>query len=141
MSTAAEEITSALLETVLVLDNDVLVRLAICEYLRDCGYRVLEAANADEAKAILEKRDIKIDVLLNDIEMRGDMNGFAFASWARSVRPDLEIVLAGTPERAANAAGELCEKGPILGRPYEPQAVLQRIKRLLASRAAQRARE
>jgi Response regulator containing CheY-like receiver, AAA-type ATPase, and DNA-binding domains len=141
MSTPTENITSVLLETVLVLDNDVLVRMPICEYLRDCGYRVLEAANADEAKAILEKRDIKIDVLLSDIQMPGHMNGFAFVAWARSMRPGLVIVIAGTPERAANAAGELCEHGPILGRPYEPQTVLQRIKRLLAARSAELARE
>jgi CheY-like chemotaxis protein len=45
----------ARVETVLVLDDDVLVRMPICQYLRDCGYRVLEAASADEATVILQK--------------------------------------------------------------------------------------
>ena len=128
---------SARVETVLVLDDDVLVRMPICEYLRDCGYRVLEAASADEAAILLQKPDIQIDVILSDVEMRGKMNGFGFAQWARSVRPGVDIVLAGTPERAAHAAGDLCAQGPMLSKPYDHKIVLDRIKRLLAARASQ----
>jgi CheY-like chemotaxis protein len=124
-------------DTVLVLDDDVLIRMPICQYLRDCGYRVLEAASAAEATIILQKQDIQVDVVLTDIEMPGEMNGFGFAQWARSVRPELNIVLAGTPERAAHAAGELCEHGPILTKPYDHKLVLDRINRLLAARAQQ----
>jgi CheY-like chemotaxis protein len=40
-------------ETVLVVEDDVLIRMPISQYLRDCGYRVIEAANADEAMAVL----------------------------------------------------------------------------------------
>jgi CheY-like chemotaxis protein len=127
----------ARLETILVLDDDVLVRMPICQYLRDCGYRVLEAASADEATTILQKQEIQVDVVLTDIEMSGAMNGFAFAKWARSMRPELDIVLAGTPERAAYAAGELCEHGPILTKPYDHKIALDHIKRLLAARAQQ----
>jgi DNA-binding NtrC family response regulator len=134
----AETRTSASVETVLVLDDDVLVRLPIAQYLRDCGYRVLEAASADEAKIILEKPEVRVDVVLSDIDMPGPMNGFGFATWARSVRPGLQIVLAGTPQRAANVAAELCDEGPMLTRPYAPQLVLDHIKRLLATRGEER---
>ena len=41
--------------TVLVLDDDVLVRMPVVQFLRDCGYRVVEAATIDEAIALLEK--------------------------------------------------------------------------------------
>jgi CheY-like chemotaxis protein len=137
MSTRTKNSASSSVETVLVLDNDVLFRMPICQYLRDCGYRVLEAANTDEATAILQKHEIEIDVVLSDMELAGELNGFKFASWARSVRPGLQIVFAGTPERAARAAGQLCEQGPMLKRPYEPEMVSQRIKRLFAARAQQ----
>jgi DNA-binding LytR/AlgR family response regulator len=80
-------------------------------------------------------RELHVDVVLTDIEMPGAMNGFAFAKWACSVRPELDIVLAGTPERAAYAAGELCEHGPILTKPYDHRLVLDHIKRLVAARA------
>jgi DNA-binding response OmpR family regulator len=137
MSRPAASRKDASIQTVLVVDDDVLMRMPICQYLRDCGYRVLEAASADEATTILQKPDIHVDAILSDVEMRGKMNGFSFAQWARSVRPGVNIVLAGTPERAAQAAGELCEQGPILVKPYDHKIVLDRIKRLLAARARQ----
>jgi DNA-binding NtrC family response regulator len=124
-------------ETVLFLDGEVLVRMPIAQYLRDCGYRVLEAVNVDEAKTILQKPDIHVDVVLSDVEMPGPMNGFGFAQWARSVRPGLKIILAASPERATHAATELCEHGPLLMKPYDPKIVLEHIKRLLAARERQ----
>ena len=124
-------------KTVLVLDDDVLVRMPVVQFLRDCGYRVVEAANTDEAVAILQKTDALVDVVLSEIDIPGSINGFKFAVWARSVRPELKILLAGTPERTVRNAAELCEVGPTLKRPYGHKLVLDRIKRLLAARAQQ----
>jgi hypothetical protein len=42
------------------------------------------------------------------------MNGFGFAQWARSVRPEMKILLAGTPERTVQNAAELYEVEPML---------------------------
>jgi CheY-like chemotaxis protein len=137
MNSPADKSKPVAVETVLVLDNEVLVRMPIAQYLRDCGYRVLEAASVDEAMTILQKPDIQVDVVLSDVEMPGSMNGFGFAQWARSVRPGLKIVLAGRPERTADAAAELCEHGPLLMKPYDQKIVLEHIKRLLAARARQ----
>ena len=124
-------------QTVLVLDGDVLVRMPVVQFLRDCGYRVVEAANTDEAIAILHNTNTPVDVVLSEIDIPGSMNGFGFAQWARSVLPDLRILLAGTPERTVQNATELCEVGPTLKRPYDHKRVLHRIKRLLAARAQQ----
>ena len=120
---------------VLVVEDEVLIRLAISGYLRDCGYRVFEAANADEARTILQQADLEIDLVLSDIEMPGSMDGFGLAQWVRKNRPGLDVVLVGTTERAADAAGDLCEKGPMLAKPYEPQILVDRVKQLLATRA------
>jgi CheY-like chemotaxis protein len=130
--TIGDELTTA--ETVLVVEDDVLVRLVIAAYLRDCGYRVLEASSGEEALRLLEQGEHRIDVVLTDVEMPGEMDGFALARWLRRERPDVEVVMAGTPARAADAAGELCEQGPTLSRPLEPSAVLARIRQLLAMR-------
>ena len=100
--------------TVLVLDGDVLVRMPVVQFLRDCGYRVVEAATIDEAIALLEKTNIPLDVVLSKIDIPGSMNGFGFAQWARSVRPELKILLAATPERTVRNAAELYEIGPTL---------------------------
>jgi CheY-like chemotaxis protein len=122
------------IETVLVTDDDALIRLCLAEYLRDCGYRVLEASSADEAIAILNKPDIQIDVVLSAVEMRGNTNGFGLAKRARELRPGIEFILAGTAERAAHEAGDLCQEGPLLKRPYDHRLVVERIRRLLAAR-------
>jgi response regulator RpfG family c-di-GMP phosphodiesterase len=124
-------------KTILVLDDDVLVRMPVVQFLRDCGYHVVEAATIDEAIALLEKTNIPLDVVLSKIDIPGSMNGFGFAQWARSVRPELKILLAATPERTVRNAAELCEVGPTLKRPYDHKLVLDRIKRLLAARAQQ----
>jgi response regulator RpfG family c-di-GMP phosphodiesterase len=111
--------------------------MPIVQFLRDCGYHVVEAASTDEAIAILQNTDMPVDVVLSEIDIPGSMNGFGFAQWARPVRPELKIQLAGTPERTVQNAAELCEVGPTLKRPYDHKRVLHRIKRLLAARAQQ----
>jgi CheY-like chemotaxis protein len=45
-------------ETVLVVEDEVLIRMVISTYLRDCGYRVIEAANADEAILVLQQEEL-----------------------------------------------------------------------------------
>jgi len=117
------------IKTILVLDDDVLVRMPIVQFLRDCGYHVVEAASTDEAIAILQNTDMPVDVVLSEIDIPGSMNGFGFAQWARSVRPELKIQLAGTPGRKVQNAAELCGVGPTLKRPYDHKRVLYRIKR------------
>src|SRR5436305_4799101 len=60
--------------TVLVVDDDVLVRMPVVQFLRDCGYRVVEAASTDEAIVILQKTNIPVDVVLSEIDIPGSMN-------------------------------------------------------------------
>lgn len=122
-------------ETVLIVEDEVRIRMVISEYLRHCGYKVIEAANADEAIVVLQQMDLKIDVVLSDVEMPGSMDGFGLSRWIRQNRPGLDVILAGTLDRAAEAAGDLCEDGPTLAKPYEPQIVVDRIKQLLGRRA------
>jgi len=68
-------------ETVLVVEDEVLLRLSIAACLRDCGYKVIELADADEAVLVLEQPDLDIGVLFTDIETPGAMDGFAFSRW------------------------------------------------------------
>ncbi len=131
MTGAAEET----LPQILVVDADVLVRHVLADYLRTCGYRVIEAASCDEAQSILEVGELAVDVVLADAQAPGRMSGFAFARWLRETRTGIDVILAGAPAQAAEEAANLCEEGPHLARPYEPQSVVDRIKRLRAARA------
>jgi CheY-like chemotaxis protein len=119
-------------ETILVIDDDVLVRLVICRYLRECGFSVIEAANSEEAALVLQEPDLAVHVVLCNVTMRTGMDGFNLARWLREHKPGLPIILAGSHAAATEAAADLCEGGPMLAKPYEPQILLDRIKRLLA---------
>src|SRR3977135_3895526 len=55
-------------ETVLLVEDEVLVRMPIAQYLRDCGYKVIEAGNADEAMAVLLHKETVVDIVFSDIE-------------------------------------------------------------------------
>jgi DNA-binding response OmpR family regulator len=118
---------------VLIVESDVLVRHPLAQYLRDCGYRALEAQNSREARAILEKDGAVVDIVLADVNGAGE-SGFELASWIRPRYPALEILLAGTVAKATEKAGELCRDGPSLAKPYDHRLVLDRIRRLLAAR-------
>jgi CheY-like chemotaxis protein len=120
-------------ETIIVVEDEVLVRTAIAEYLRHCGFRVVEAASADEALIVLSETDIQIDIVFSDIKMPGSMDGFGLAKWVRENKCGLQVILTGNIEKAAQAAGEICEHGPHLEKPYEPQQVVEWIRRLRAS--------
>lgn len=120
-------------KTVLIVDSEIVVRMTLGEYLRHCGYRVIEAASGEEALKVLKDADLIIDAALMEVELRGEIDGFQLASWIRNRRPGIQVILAGTPKRAAKAAGDLCEEGPTMAKPYDPQLVVERIKRLLST--------
>lgn len=124
-------------QTILVVDDEILVRMVVADYLRECGYKVIEAASADEALLILHRTEIAIDIVFSDVEMPGSMDGFALSSWLRQNRPELDIILTGTLPRVANSAAALCDEGPI-PKPYAPQSVVERIRRLIAVRDTRR---
>lgn len=107
--------------------------MAISDYLRDCAYQVLEAANADEALTILTEGSTKVDVVFADVELPGELDGFGLARWVRANKKSIKVLLAGTVAKAADVAADLCEDGPMMSKPYDKQIVVDRIKRLLAA--------
>jgi len=122
-------------ETVLIVEDEILIRIPIGQYLRDCGYKVIEAVNADEAMAVLTYRETVVDIVFSDIEMPGSADGFGLAKWIRENRPGMDVILTGTVPRSVGAAKELCEEGSV-PKPYEAHAVHDHIRRLLAARSA-----
>jgi DNA-binding response OmpR family regulator len=127
-------------EHVLIVESDILVRQPLADYLRECGYKVVEAVDAAEARRLISEGKFHIDVVLADVDA-GQENGFALAQWVRKNHPDIDVMLAGTIEKATEQAGTLCEEGPMLTKPYEHQLVLNRIKQSIAGRERKRREE
>jgi DNA-binding response OmpR family regulator len=119
--------------SVMIVEADILVRHPLAEYLRECGYRVLEASHAAEARQVLTDGILSVDIVMAEIE-GAEESGFALAAWVRANHPGVEVILTGSVVRATEKAGDLCLDGPALSKPYNHQLVLNRIRRLRAAR-------
>ena len=128
MALADHCIGDATPSTILLVEPDILVRMAIASYLRDCGYRVLEGVTAADVLAILGSGQ-KVDVVLSEAQLPDRMDGFGLAHWVRAHHPHVDVILTCGVARAADKAGDLCEDGP-LEKPYHPQEVVRRINLL-----------
>jgi CheY-like chemotaxis protein len=81
------------LYTVLLVEDEVLVRLMIADKLRNAGYTVIEASSAQEALEVLRHTNVAVRVILSDIQMPGALDGVGLARKVRSEYPAIKIVL------------------------------------------------
>jgi DNA-binding response OmpR family regulator len=114
--------------TILVVEDEVLIRIALSDYLQECGFKVLEAGNAEDAIEILESSSIQIDLIFSDVVMPGKLDGFGLARWLRTNRPGLPILLTSGDAGKAETARKLCENEPFLAKPYDLKHVVARIR-------------
>lgn len=117
-------------KTVLLAEEDVIVRLGLADYLRHCGFVVLEASGASEARTILLAGP-KIDILLSDAQLAGPENGFALAAWLRRHRPSVKVLLTATTASKIEAAGSLCTHVPH----HEVKGLEAHIRTMMSERA------
>jgi len=119
--------------TVLLVEQDVLVRHPLAEYLRECGYRVVEATHYNEAHECLKGEKHNIDVALIDVGGPTG-SGFALSTWIRSNYPTVKTMLGATVGKVLALAGDLCEEGPQAAKRLNYRPVLEHIRQLLANR-------
>jgi DNA-binding NtrC family response regulator len=113
---------------VLIVENDVLLRLVTASNLRDAGFEVIEAANCAEAFRVLDC--IPVDVLFSDIDMSGNMDGLALAQWVHRSQADTRIILTSG---AARTPGEVKEYASFLPKPYAEKDVERLLRSVLPS--------
>lgn len=116
----------------MVVEPDVLVRMTVAEYLRECGYRVVEAITGEEALKILGA-GIKVDAVMSAVKLQGAMDAFALAQRIRNEFSDIEIILTTGVPMTARKAGQLCDEGP-RGRHHHPDLIVERLKLLFQKR-------
>ena len=108
-------------ETVLVVEDEAMVCELAAEALLDEGYRVLTAADADEAQAILEREDI--DLLFTDIDLAHNTNGLALARRARRHRPGLAVIYT-SGGRANLSQADAVAASVFVPKPYRPSQLV-----------------
>jgi CheY-like chemotaxis protein len=112
---------------ILVVEDEVLLRLNAISLLEDAGYVVVEAANADEAILVLEARaDIRI--VFTDINMPGSMDGLKLVEAVRLRWPPVLLIV--TSGKNALRDSDLPEGGRFVPKPYTSEQVLSVIERL-----------
>lgn len=116
-------------ETVLVVEDEALIRFTIADELREEGYTVLEARDADEAIRLLESH-ARVDLVFTDIDMPGSMDGLRLSAVIRDRWPPVRIIM--TSGKAAPAAAMLPQGSCFLAKPYSPHGLLEAMRLMLA---------
>jgi CheY-like chemotaxis protein len=109
---------------VLIVEDELLVRLNAVRTIENAGFKVIEAANADEAIRILEsRRDIR--VIFTDINMPGSMDGLKLAHAVRHRWPPIKIIV--TSGRDDVSEQDLPAGGRFIAKPYDPTQITDAI--------------
>ena len=115
-------------ETVLIVEDDALVRTYVTAQVRALGYRTLAATNAAEALTLIDG-DTPIDLLFTDVVMPGTMNGRQLADETRRRRPGIKVLFtSGYAENAIVHHGRLDPGVLLLAKPYRKQQLAQMIR-------------
>jgi signal transduction histidine kinase len=117
-------------ETVLVVEDEPVVRGLIVEVLGDLGYRALEAADGPSGLRLLQSRR-RIDLLITDVGLPG-LNGRQLADQARERRPGLRVLfVTGYAENATLAHGFLEPGMAMLTKPFAVEALMRKIREVM----------
>lgn len=120
------------MHTVLVVEDELMVRMPIVEYLRDCGYHVVEAGDASEAIAATDA-EATVNLVFSDVRMPGKMDGLGLAEWFRSHHPEVPVLLTSgySGGRGRIPASTIADS--FIEKPYSQKQVERRIAALLDS--------
>jgi two-component system cell cycle sensor histidine kinase/response regulator CckA len=118
-------------ETILLVEEQSVVCALVRNILESCGYQVFEAKSSAEALQQWEKHQGKIDLLLTDLVLPGDMSGRELAKTLRAKNPHLKIVF--TSGYAPEIVGQDCEEAKFLQKPYAPRSLAKSIRSFLDS--------
>ena len=118
-------------ESVLVVDDEPILRMLILDILQQNGYRAIEAIDGPSALKILDS-NVPIDLLITDVGLPGGMNGRQVADAGRRTRPDLKVLfITGYAENAVVGNGHLAPGMEIVTKPFEIAALGQKVRDMI----------
>jgi len=115
---------------VLVVEDDFLLRMDAVDIVRNAGFEAIEAANADQAIAIIEA-DPDIHIVFTDVQMPGTMDGLRLARFIRDRWPPIKIV--ATSGRLRVAQEDLPKGSIFVPKPYTPEQIIRTFRQLTDS--------
>ncbi len=118
-------------ETVLVVDDEPTVRMLVAEVLEELGYCALEAGDGAEGLKIL-RSTARIDMLVTDVGLPGNMNGRQMADMARVHRPNLKVLfITGFAENAVVSHGHLDHDMHVMSKPFTMTSLASRVRGII----------
>lgn len=114
---------------VLVVEDEAFVRMCAVQMVEEAGCAAIEAANADEAVAILESRS-DIRIVFTDVNMPGSMDGLKLARAIRERWPPIRLIV--TSGLARPGAGDIPANGRFLAKPYAAAQLETALRELAA---------
>ena len=117
---------------VLVVEDEPLVRAMTVDALEEDGFNVLEAATGDYALSVLRQRE-DIRAVVTDVEMPGQIDGFALANIAREMRPQLAIIVVSG--RVQPGFGREAPDARFVSKPFNPVRLAGLVRELISARA------
>ena len=115
--------------TILVVEDEFLIRDYVADHLRDSGFNVIAVGDASRAVDLLTT-GTRIDLVFTDITLPGEMDGFELVRWIRSRDRTLPVVLTSGGHNAAKAA-DVCKNEPFVSKPYNPVSLVAYFRRVL----------
>jgi CheY-like chemotaxis protein len=113
---------------VLVVEDEMLLRMRAVDMVEDAGYTPVEAMDADEAVAILESRS-DIALLFTDIQMPGSMDGLKLAHAVHKRWPPIKIILVSGQLKLADI--EIPANSRFFGKPFEHEVMIAQMQRMI----------
>lgn len=113
--------------TVLVIEDEPLIRMTVADDLHDVGFNVLEAGNAEEALTLL-RQDPTIGAIFTDIDMPGQLDGLMLSWIVRDRWPPVKIVI--TSGHRSVAVTEMPQGALFFPKPYAHNAIIEALTRL-----------
>lgn len=118
-------------ETILLVEDEEMVRELAVESLQRCGYVILQAPNGDEALSICESYMGKIDLLITDLVMPG-MNGIELSRKFRDSHPGVPVLfMSGYAEDALEDLGHMADRQSFLQKPITPTRLSRKVREML----------
>jgi two-component system, response regulator PdtaR len=114
---------------VLLVEDELLVRMTAADELEEAGFHVLEAANADVALAVLEVRSDEVQVLFTDIDMPGSMDGMALAEHVHRRWPHVLLLISSGYARPH--PDEIPDHGHFVPKPYRAATIVGHIHQMM----------
>jgi DNA-binding response OmpR family regulator len=118
--------------SILLVEDEVLIRFALADYLRESGHKVYEAHNGEEAIQFLSFYRAEIDVVFADIKLPGTIDGLELARWVKKNRPEAALML--TSGNARTPATDDIADIPYFAKPCDLKAVRTQITTLMQRR-------